>query len=61
MASYFTLRLEDKQLLLETFNIKERLELMLGFIETELDIYDVQQKSNPALKGKWKKPSAITI
>jgi len=55
VASYFNLRNEDKQQLLETIDIKTRLELIYGFVSTELDIYDVQQKIKGRIKGQMEK------
>lgn len=55
VASYFSLRLEDKQMLLETSDIQKRLEMIYGFIDTELDIHDIQQKIKNRIKGQMEK------
>lgn len=55
VVSYFNLRLEDKQRLLETTDIQTRLELIYGFIDTELDIHNVQQRIKGRIKGQMEK------
>lgn len=55
IVSYFMLKLEQKQELLETFDIKKRLEKLLGFIDTELDVLQIQQRIRSRVKGQMEK------
>ena len=55
IASYFTLRISDKQVLLETANINERLEKVLEFIENENNVLHVERKIRTRVKKQMEK------
>lgn len=55
IASYFTLKIEEKQRLLECFDIKTRLELLFKHIDNELDVLQIQQKIRSRVKGQMEK------
>jgi ATP-dependent Lon protease len=55
IASYFTLRIADKQLLLETADINERLEKALSFIENENNVLQVEKRIRTRVKKQMEK------
>lgn len=55
ISSYFTLKLTQKQELLETFNVKERLEKLLKFIDIELNILQIQQQIRTRVRDQIEK------
>ncbi len=55
IASYFTLRIADKQLLLETVDINERLEKALSFIENENNVLQVEKRIRTRVKKQMEK------
>ncbi|MBY0281269.1 MAG: endopeptidase La [Alphaproteobacteria bacterium] len=55
IASYFTLRIPEKQVLLETANINERLEKVLEFIENENNVLHVEKKIRTRVKKQMEK------
>lgn len=55
IASYFTLKINEKQELLETVDVNERLEKVLNFIEGESTIMDVENKIRTRVKKQMEK------
>ncbi len=55
IASYFTLRIADKQSLLETPDINERLEKALSFIENENNVLQVEKRIRTRVKKQMEK------
>ncbi|MDP3371618.1 MAG: endopeptidase La [Candidatus Paracaedibacteraceae bacterium] len=55
IASYFTLKISEKQELLETTNVNQRLEKVLRFIEGESTIMDVENKIRTRVKKQMEK------
>jgi ATP-dependent Lon protease len=55
IASYFTLKIHEKQELLETIDVNERLEKVLNFIEGESTIMDVENKIRTRVKKQMEK------
>ncbi len=51
VAAHFSFKIEEKQRLLETVSLKERLSLLLRLIKTEIEVYSMEQK----IKGRVKK------
>lgn len=51
VAAHMTLKIEEKQQLLETFDIQERMEFILSVMEGELDILEVEKR----VRGRVKK------
>ena len=55
IASYFSLKIADKQILLETTNVSERLEKVLGYIESESAVLQVEKKIRTRVKKQMEK------
>ena len=55
VASYFSLKIPDKQILLETVNISKRLERVLGYIESESAVLQVEKKIRTRVKKQMEK------
>ncbi len=51
VAAHMTLKIDEKQELLETFNVQERMEHILSIMEGELDILEVEKR----VRGRVKK------
>lgn len=55
IAAYLPLKLEQKQEILEIFNVPKRLEHLLGLLETELDILQVEKRIRGRVKRQMEK------
>ncbi|HPD60441.1 MAG TPA: LON peptidase substrate-binding domain-containing protein, partial [Thermodesulfobacteriota bacterium] len=55
IAAHLTLKLEDKQKLLEIENGKERLEKLYGFMEGEIEILEIEKKIRNRVKKQMEK------
>jgi ATP-dependent Lon protease len=55
IAANLNLKLQDKQKLLETINIRERLDLLLSVLEAELDILQVEKRIRGRVKRQMEK------
>src|SRR5688572_9839709 len=55
VVSHLTVKLEDKQDLLETFDIGERLEKVLGFMRSEMEILEVEKRIRSRVKKQMEK------
>ena len=55
IAAYLPLKLEQKQEVLEIFNVPKRLEHLLGLLETELDILQVEKRIRGRVKRQMEK------
>jgi ATP-dependent Lon protease len=55
IASHLTLKIEDKQFLLETFPLDERLERVYGFMEGELSVLNVERELKNRVKSQMEK------
>lgn len=55
IAAYLPLKLEQKQEVLEIFDIPKRLEHLLGLLETELDILQVEKRIRGRVKRQMEK------
>jgi ATP-dependent Lon protease len=55
MAAHMPLKLEDKQKVLEITNISERLEYLMGLMEGEIDILQVEKKIRTRVKKQMEK------
>ncbi|WP_426360169.1 endopeptidase La [Pseudocolwellia sp. HL-MZ19] len=55
MAAHMPLKLEDKQKVLEIINISERLEYLMGLMEGEIDILQVEKKIRTRVKKQMEK------
>lgn len=55
IAAYLPLKLEQKQEVLEIFDVQARLEHLLGLLETELDILQVEKRIRGRVKRQMEK------
>src|SRR5690606_24232837 len=55
VAAYLPLRLEQKQEILEIFDTRLRLERLLGLLEAELDILQVEKRIRGRVKRQMEK------
>jgi len=55
IAANLTLKLSEKQNILETFDIKDRLELLLNIMESEIDILQVEKRIRGRVKKQMEK------
>mgnify|MGYP000010999895 CR=1 FL=1 len=55
IAAQMSLKLEEKQKILEQINIKERLEYVIGLIDVEIDMIEVEQKVRGRVKDQMEK------
>ena len=55
IAANLNLKLQDKQKLLETVNVRERLDLLLSLLEAELDILQVEKRIRGRVKRQMEK------
>ena len=55
IAANLTLKLSEKQTILETFDIRERLDLLLNIMESEIDILQVEKKIRGRVKSQMEK------
>jgi len=55
MAAHMPLKLDDKQKVLEIVNISERLEYLMGLMEGEIDILQVEKKIRTRVKKQMEK------
>jgi ATP-dependent Lon protease len=55
IVSHLGIKLEDKQQLLETFEISSRLEKVLGFMRSEMEILEVEKRIRSRVKKQMEK------
>jgi len=55
IAAHLPLKLEQKQAILEIFGLKERLDHLMGFLETEIDILQVEKRIRGRVKRQMEK------
>jgi len=55
LAAHFSFKFEDKQRLLETESLNERLSILLGLITMEIDIFKLDQKIKTRVKEQMEK------
>jgi ATP-dependent Lon protease len=55
VAAHLPLKLEQKQKVLETFDVKQRLESLLGQLEAEIDILQVEKRIRGRVKRQMEK------
>ena len=53
IIAHMSLKLEEKQKILEQINIKERLEFVIGLIDVEIDMIEVEQKVRGRVNHTW--------
>ena len=55
VAAHFSFKIEDKQRLLEAANASDRLQLLLGLIHVEIDIFRMDQRIKSRVKDQMEK------
>jgi len=55
IAAHLNLKIKDKQVLLETEELKKRLEKLLSFIETEIDLLKIERRIRGRVEQQMKK------
>ena len=55
IAAHMVLKMEEKQAILETNDVKQRIENIIGLIENELDILQVEKKIRGRVKNQMEK------
>jgi ATP-dependent Lon protease len=55
VAAHMVLKLEDKQMLLEMPNVKERIEKLMSFLESEIDIQQIEKRIRSRVKKQMEK------
>ncbi len=55
IASHMTLKMEEKQQLLETYDIHERIEKLIGSMESEIDLLEVENRIRVRVKRQMEK------
>jgi ATP-dependent Lon protease len=55
IAAHLAVKLEQKQQLLEVENIRERLEMLIGMLETEIDLLQVEKRIRGRVKKQMEK------
>ncbi len=55
VASHFTFKLEDKQRLLDTLDLSERLPLLLSLIKMEIEVFRMDQRIKSRIKEQMEK------
>ena len=60
IASQLSLKLEDKQAILEAVELEARLERLLGLLEGEMDVFELEKRIRGRVKSRWRRASAST-
>src|SRR5436190_1993266 len=55
IGAHLTIKLDEKQKLLELFNLPKRLERLMGLLENEIDLLQVEQKIRGRVKRQMEK------
>ncbi len=55
MAAHMSIKMEEKQNILETLSIEERLECILGLMESEIDLMHVEKRIRVRVKSQMEK------
>lgn len=61
IAAHLPLKLEQKQEVLEIFGVRKRLEHLLGLLEGEIDILQVEKRIRGRVRRQMEKASVSTI
>ena len=61
MASHLAIKISEKQEMLETASVSERLEKVYGLMESEISVLQVEKRIRHASSARWRRPSASII
>jgi ATP-dependent Lon protease len=60
IAAHISVRLADKQRLLETLAVGDRLEMLVGLVDGEIDVLQMEKRIRGRVKRRWRRASAST-
>ncbi|HEY2395615.1 MAG TPA: endopeptidase La [Rudaea sp.] len=55
IAGHLSIRLQDKQRVLETVDVGDRLEMLLGFVDGEIDVQQIEKRIRGRVKSQMEK------
>ncbi len=55
IAAHLSIRLQDKQKVLETADVADRLEMLLGFVDGEIDVQQIEKRIRGRVKSQMEK------
>jgi ATP-dependent Lon protease len=55
IAAHLSIRLQDKQRVLETTDVGDRLEMLLGFVDGEIDVQQIEKRIRGRVKSQMEK------
>ena len=55
VAAHLTVRLQDKQKVLETADVGDRLEMLIGFVDGEIDVQQIEKRIRGRVKSQMEK------
>jgi ATP-dependent Lon protease len=55
IAAHMSLKIDEKQKVLETFDLRERFEMLMGVMESEIDILEVEKRIRGRVKRQMEK------
>ncbi len=55
VAAHLTVRLQDKQKVLETVDVGDRLEMLIGFVDGEIDVQQIEKRIRGRVKSQMEK------
>jgi len=61
IAAHMNLKVQDKQIILETTDIEQRLERLMTLMEGEIDLLEIEKKIRVRVKQQMEKISANII
>jgi len=56
IASYLSLKVADKQTLLETTDLSRRIEMVIGFVQKEIEIIETEKRIRSRVKRQVERP-----
>ena len=56
ICSHLPLKIKDKQEILETIDVRERLEKLLDILNNEREVLELNVRSANVSRNKWRKP-----
>ena len=60
IAAQMSLKLDEKQRILEMSNLDERIEHMMKLLEAEIDLFNVEKRIRAVSRSRWRRVSAST-
>jgi ATP-dependent Lon protease len=60
IAAHMSVDLEEKQRILEAASIQARLDHLMGLMDAEIDLFQVEKRIRGRVKNRWKEASAST-